>query len=101
MTSEIATIKKGLAQLDQLQGQDKFIEKMQVFKEEAKIKFDQIESLLNETESSFEKVVLFYGEKSLIQPNEFFKIFQTFTQHWQVTIIVFQTFKDKLKNIKN
>lgn len=85
LTSEMASMKKGLNQLGQLLGDDTFIDQMHEFGNKAQIKFDQIEQLYNESESSYQTVLAFYGEsKSTMQPNEFFKIFSTFTSHWQV-----------------
>lgn len=85
VTSSFATIKKGLKQFDVLSSDDAFTNTMKQFQKEAKDKFDQVEKLQVESEASFEKVVLFYGENTeKTQLNEFFSIFHVFVNNWQV-----------------
>lgn len=85
LVSEFSNIKKGLKQFDVLSSEDSFTETMKAFEKEAKKKFDMIEQLWQKSDSSFEKVVSFYGENSkTMQPNEFFKIFYTFSTSWKV-----------------
>lgn len=85
ITSSFATIKKGLKQFDVLSSDDAFTNTMKQFQKEAKDKFDQVEKLQVESEASFEKVVLFYGENTeKTQLNEFFSIFHVFVNNWQV-----------------
>ncbi|KAG1121834.1 hypothetical protein G6F42_012044 [Rhizopus arrhizus] len=84
VTSSFATIKKGLKQFDVLSSDDAFTNTMKQFQKEAKDKFDQVEKLQVESEASFEKVVLFYGENTeKTQLNEFFSIFHVFVNNWQ------------------
>ncbi|CAO3653877.1 unnamed protein product [Mucor hiemalis] len=84
LVSEFSNIKKGLKQFDVLSSEDSFTETMKAFEKEAKKKFDMIEQLWQKSDSSFEKVVSFYGENSkTMQPNEFFKIFYTFSTSWK------------------
>lgn len=60
---------------------------MKQFQKEAKDKFDQVEKLQAESETSFEKTVVFYGENAdKTQLNEFFSIFHVFVNNWQVKI---------------
>lgn len=85
ITSSFATIKKDLKQFDVLSSDDAFTNTMKHFQKEAKDKFDQVEKLQAESEASFEKVVLFYGENTeKTQLNEFFSIFHVFVNNWQV-----------------
>jgi uncharacterized protein YjaZ len=84
LLSDFSSVKKGLNQFDALTSDDNFTETMRAFQKEAKSKFDMIEQLSQDSESSFQKVVLFYGENiKTMQSNEFFKIFYTFTNNWQ------------------
>lgn len=85
LASEFSTIKKGLKQFDSLSSEDSFTETMKAFEKEAQKKFDSLEQLQQKSDTSFEKVVSFYGENTkTMQPNEFFRIFHTFATSWQV-----------------
>lgn len=84
LASEFSTIKKGLKQFDSLSSEDSFTETMKAFEKEAQKKFDSLEQLQQKSDTSFEKVVSFYGENTkTMQPNEFFRIFHTFATSWQ------------------
>ncbi|CAO3610251.1 unnamed protein product [Mucor fragilis] len=84
ITSNFAAIKKGLKQFDVLSSDDAFTHTMKQFQKEAKDKFDQVEKLQAESETSFEKTVVFYGENAdKTQLNEFFSIFHVFVNNWQ------------------
>lgn len=86
LMSDFATIRKELKQFDILSGNDIFIQQMKEFQKEAQNKYNSIEKLLKETEASYENVVSLYGENNkTMQPNEFFKIFFTFTTCWQAS----------------
>ena len=86
--SDFSSIKKGLKQFDILSSDDSFTGTMKAFQKEAQTKFDDIDLLQQDTDASFEKVVLYYGENSkTMQPSEFFRIFQTFTASWQVSCV--------------
>lgn len=85
--SEFSSVKKGLSQFDILSSDDTFTETMKAFQKEAKLKYDIIDQLQQDSETSFQKAVLFYGENvKTMQSNEFFKIFYTFVSNWQVII---------------
>jgi hypothetical protein len=86
LMSDFSIMKKGLKQFDILSGEDNFVEIIKEFQKEASNKFDQVEKVAQEFEQAYESVVLFYSENSkTMQPNEFFKIFSTFTISWQVS----------------
>lgn len=83
--SSFSSIRKGLKQFDVLSNDDAFTNTMKEFQKEAKEKFDQVEKIQIKSESSFEKVVSFYGEHvEKTQLNEFFGIFHVFINNWQV-----------------
>lgn len=59
---------------------------MREFQIEAQKKFDTIEQLKKESDSSYEIAVTFYGEDAnKMQPSEFFMIFHTFLNSWKVS----------------
>lgn len=85
LLSEFASTKKGLNQFDILKESDEFVHIMKEFQKEAKNKFDKMEELQQQSEDAYNNAVVFYGENpEKMQPNEFFKIFQTFIQSWKV-----------------
>lgn len=85
--SDFATIRKDLKQFDILSGQDNFIQHMKEFQKEAQEKVKLVENLFKETDQAYEHVVILYGENNkTMQPNEFFRIFSTFTTTWQVKL---------------
>lgn len=88
LMSDFASMKKDLKLFDILKGEgDTFVENMKIFQKRANDKFKQVEKLAQAYQEAFESVVLFYGENSkTMQPNDFFRIFSTFTSSWQVSL---------------
>lgn len=65
---------------------DRFGEVMERFYLEATIEFNRVYLLRDKMNESYEQVVRFYGEDSVIMPpDEFFGIFKTFTTTWEVS----------------
>lgn len=100
--ADFNSIKHGLKQFDVLMSDDAFTQAIKQFQKEAENKLNQVETLQIKTEESYQKVVCFYGENVKgIQPDEFFKIFYTFTSSWQVRCIHNHSYEQNTNNMSN
>jgi len=72
-----------LEKQDEVIDEDNFVDRLEVFIEGAKKKFDTLEALLKEAEEQFNKSVKLYGEDPKITPEEFFGVFSQFITRYK------------------
>lgn len=93
IATDLATLEKELKMDDYKDGdhQTSFISVMSLFHDNAKKRYQELEDLRKDMQSSYDSLVRFYGEDpGKMAPDEFFGIFSTFVTSWEVSC-----FKDR------